>query len=92
MVEGKTKSGFKFKIDERLMDDWRLLKYIALAESSDPSEQLRGASSLVTLLLGDQEPAMIEFVAKKNKGYVPATAVTEIITEILTTVKDLKNS
>lgn len=92
MVEGKTKSGFKFKIDERLMDDWRLLKYIALAESSDPSEQLRGASSLVTLLLGDQEPAMIEFIAKKNKGYVPATAVTEIITEILTTVKDLKNS
>ncbi len=92
MVEGKTKSGFKFKIDERLMDDWRLLKYIALAESSDPSEQLRGASGLVTLLLGDQEPAMIEFIAKKNKGYVPATAVTEIITEILTTVKDLKNS
>ena len=92
MVEGKTKSGFKFKIDERLMDDWRLLKFIALAESSDPSEQLRGASNLVTLLLGDQEPAMLDFIAKKNKGFVPATAVSEIITEILTTVKDLKNS
>lgn len=92
MIEGKTKNGFKFKIDERVMDDWRLLKYIAASESSDPSEQIRGASSLVTLLLGDQEPAMMEFVAKKNKGFVPATAVTEMVTEILTSVKDLKNS
>lgn len=92
MIEGKTKNGFKFKIDERVMDDWRLLKYIAASESSDPSEQIRGASSLVTLLLGDQEPAMMEYVAKKNKGFVPATAVTEMVTEILTSVKDLKNS
>ena len=92
MIEGKTKNGFKFKIDERVMDDWRLLKYIAASESSDPSEQIRGASSLVTLLLGDQEPAMMEYVAKKNKGFIPATAVTEMVTEILTSVKDLKNS
>lgn len=92
MVEGKTKNGFKYKIDERVMDDWRLLKFIAQSESSDPSEQIRGASSLVTLLLGDQEPAMMEYIAKKNKGFVPAAAVTEMITDILTSVKDLKNS
>lgn len=92
MIDGKTKNGFKYSIDERVMDDWRLLKYIALSESSDPSEQIKGASSLVTLLLGDQEPAMMEFIAKKNKGYVPAVAVSEMITEILTSVKDLKNS
>jgi hypothetical protein len=92
MINGKTKSGFKFSIDERVMDDWRLLKSIALSESSDPSEQIKGASNLVTLLLGDQEPAMMEFIAKKNKGFVPATAVTEMVTEILTSVKELKNS
>ena len=92
MIDGKTKNGFKYSIDERVMDDWRLLKYIALSESSDPSEQIKGASSLVTLLLGDQEPVMMDFIAKKNKGFVPASAVTEMITEILTSVKDLKNS
>ena len=92
MIEGKTKNGFKYKIDERVMEDWRLLKYIALSESTDSSEQIKGASSLVSLLLGDQEPAMMEFVAKKNGGFVPATAVTEMVTEILTSVKDLKNS
>lgn len=92
MVEGKTKSGFKFKIDERVLDDWRLLKYIALSESKDSSEQIRGVSSLVSLLLGDQEDALTEFVAKKNKGFVPATAISATVTEILTTVKELKNS
>ena len=92
MIEGKTKNGFKYSIDERVMDDWRLLKYIALSESSDPSEQIKGASNLVTLLLGDKEPAMMEFIAKKNKGFVPTVAVTEMITEILTSVKELKNS
>ena len=92
MVEGKTKSGFKFKIDERVLDDWRLLKCIALSESKDTSEQMRGASGLVSLLLGDQEDALMDFIAKKNKGLVPATAVTETVAEILTSVKELKNS
>lgn len=92
MIEGKTKNGFKYKIDERVLDDWRLLKYIAQSESTDPSEQVQGAASLVTLLLGDQEPAMMDFIAKKNNGFVPALSVTEMMTEILTSAKDLKNS
>ena len=31
MIEGKTKDGFEFKIDERILDDWRLVETIALA-------------------------------------------------------------
>lgn len=92
MIEGKTKNGFKYKIDERVLDDWRLLKYIALSESNDQSEQIRGASNLVSLLLGEQEPAMMDFIAKKNKGFVPADSVIGMITDILTSVKELKNS
>ena len=92
MIEGKTKNGFKFKIDERVMDDWRLLRNIAMSESTDPSEQIKGASNLVTLLLGDQESALMEFIAKKNEGFVPSSVVTDMVTEILTSVKELKNS
>lgn len=91
MINGKTKSGFKYEIDERVINDWRLLKYIAMSESSDPSEQIRGASNLVSLLLGDQEQALMEHLSKENDGYVPATAVTEAITEIITSVNELKN-
>ena len=92
MLEGKTKNGFKFAIDERILDDWRLLKFVALTESKDPSEQVRGASQLVELLLGDKEDDLMKFIAKKNGGFIPATAVTDIITEILTSVRELKNS
>ena len=92
MIDGKTKNGFKYKIDERVLDDWRLLKNIALSESDDQSEKIRGASNLVSLLLGDQEPAMMDFIAKKNNGFVPSEKVIEMITDILTSVKELKNS
>ena len=92
MIDGKTKTGFKFSIDERVLDDWRLLTAIAQSESKDTSAQIQGAASLVTLLLGDKEQDLMEFISKKNDGFVPATAVTEVITEILTTVKELKNS
>ena len=92
MINGKTKSGFKYEIDERVINDWRLLKYIAMSESSDPSEQIKGASNLVSLLLGNQEQALMEHLSKENDGYVPAVAVTEAITDIITSVNELKNS
>jgi len=92
MIDGKTRNGFKFSIDERVLDDWRLLTAIAQSDSKDPSTQIQGASSLVTLLLGDKEQELMDFIAKKNDGFVPAMAVTETVTEILTTVKELKNS
>jgi len=92
MIDGKTRNGFKFSIDERVLDDWRLLTAIAQSDSKDPSTQIQGASSLVTLLLGDKEQELMDFIAKKNDGFVPAMAVTETVTEILTTVKELRNS
>lgn len=92
MIQGKTKTGFKFEIDERILDDWRLLSSIALSESNDPSDQIRGAHELVSLVLGAKEKDLLDFIAKKNDGFVPANKVTEVITEILTEVKELKNS
>ena len=92
MIEGKTKSGFKFSIDERILEDWRLLKAIRLSESTDPSENIRGADDLVSLVLGEKEKDLRDFIAKKNDGFVPQRFVVGAITEILTEVKELKNS
>ena len=91
-MEGKTKSGFRFSIDERIIDDWRLLSAIALSESGDPSDQIRGAKELVSLLLGDKEKDMLDFISKRNDGFVPSSQVTKIISEIITEVRELKNS
>ena len=91
-MEGKTKSGFKFSLDERIIDDWRLLSAIALSESKDPSDQIRGSHELVTLLLGEKEKDLLDFIAKRNDGFVPSSQVSKIISEIITEVRELKNS
>ena len=92
MLEGKTKAGFRFSVDERIIDDWRLLSAIALSESGDPSDQIRGAKELVSLLLGENEKNLLDFIAKRNDGFVPSSQVTKVISEIITEVKELKNS
>lgn len=91
-MEGKTKSGFRFSVDERILDDWRLLSAIALTETQDASDQIRGAHELVSLLLGEKEKDLLDFIAKRNDGFVPSSQVTKIISEIITEVKELKNS
>ena len=91
-MEGKTKSGFKFSIDERILGDWRLLTAIAKSESNDQAEQIKGTYDLVSLILGDKEKDLMDFISSKNDGFVPTDKVAETITEILTTVRELKNS
>lgn len=92
MIEGKTKSGFKYSIDERILSDWRMLEAIHASESKDASEQLGGITQLTDLLLGKNKSKFMEHIAKKNDGFVPSEVVTSEITEMFTQVKELKNS
>ena len=91
-MKGTTKSGFKFNIDERIVEDWRLIDAIAMAESDEPGEQVRGTKAVADLLLGKDKESLIKFLQSKNDGFVPATEMTNIIAEIITTVRELKNS
>jgi hypothetical protein len=91
-MKGKTKSGFEFNVDERMLEDWHVVDAIGMSESDDPSEQIAGARMLVDLILGKDKKRLMDFLAKKNDGYVPATAMTAAIAEIITESKELKNS
>lgn len=91
MVEGKTRSGFKFKVDERIGKDWRVISAISLAESEDATEQIKGTTDLVKLVVGSNEKKLIEHIAKKNDGYVPVSAITDELVDILMTVNETKN-
>lgn len=91
-MKGTTKSGFKFNVDERIIEDWRLVEAIGMAESEDPSEQIQGTREVANLLLGKDKQALIEFIKKKNDGYVPSKEMVSVIAEIINAVKDLKNS
>ena len=92
MIEGKTKTGFKFKVDERVLDDWRLVANIELAESDNLTDKVKGTTALVSLLAGANEQKLMDHIAKKNDGFIPTKAIINELADIITTTKELKNS
>lgn len=91
-MEGKTKSGFKFKVDERILTDWRFTMAVAKTQSASDMEKLHGAHEMVDLLLGaDGEKALQDHVAKHNDGFVPADVFMAEVTEIMMAVPKAKN-
>lgn len=91
MIEGKTKSGFKFKIDGRILDDWSLVEAIALSDSDDASEKICGLKRLYDIIVGDQGDALKKHIADKNDGYVPTEQLSALLVEIITTAREIKN-
>ena len=72
MVKGKTKSGIKFQLDERIKDDARFLYYMAKSqdENADMAEKSKAVMGMLKLIFGDDD-GVISFmntVASVNKG------------------------
>lgn len=83
-MEGTTKSGFNFKVDERVLKDWRFTMALSKMENrGEPMEVLRGMDEMASLLLGDQMKAFIEHIKAKNGGFAPTEAVIAELKEIL---------
>lgn len=92
MIKGKTKSGFKFCIDERAIKDFRITMYINHINDGTDAEKMSNIEKLITLILGvDGLNALIEHVAKSNDGFVPIDAITEEISDIFANSQTLKN-
>ena len=88
-----TKSGFKFELDERILDDWRVVKAMGRADNSeDPEEMLAGTIELVSMIFGKDEQRLMEHIMKHNDGYVPMKAMKEELVSTFTRAKSLKNS
>ena len=92
MIKGKTKSGYKYAIDERKLDEWGVLKAIADMTSGDDRRMIRGTVNFVETVIGEDEKNLVEFVKSKNEGYCPQEAMQEIVNEIIESVKEVKNS
>lgn len=92
MIKVKTLSGIKIDIDEKLFNDWRFIKAMQKADSKDPSEMINGTVELVSLIFGNQEDKLMEAISKKNGGYIPQEAIKDELVNVITQVKELKNS
>lgn len=84
IIKGKTSTGFAYAFDERLRNDWRILAAIADSESDDATLKIKGTTNLVRLFLGvEGEAKLMAHIAELNEGFVPATAVTAELVDIL---------
>lgn len=73
MVRGKTKSGIKFSLDERIKDDARLLFLIVQIQSDKVSVERKGALvfDLLNIIFGNEDKVMefMDEVASKHDGF-----------------------
>lgn len=90
MVEGKTKSGIAFTIDERVKDDTRIL-YLITKASNEKTEALEKASAvfdLLSLIFGGENNAF-EFqntVASVHDGICSTDLLMEELNQIFEAV------
>lgn len=87
MIQGKTSSGFEFSIDEKAADNMELID--ALAELEDGNDL--AVSKVCRLLFGSEERKRIYDHLRDENGRVPVEPFIQLVKEIFTTTKDLKN-
>lgn len=92
MIEGVTKSGFKFKVDKRAVTDQRMLDAIVRSMSKNADEQVKGSVEVYLLLLGEKQYKKLEeHIMKQNDGFCPADIMAAEYAEIMESAKELKN-
>lgn len=88
MIEGKTKTGFEFSIDENVMDDWDFF-----SDVTDLSEG--NAVKIVPILkklLGNEQLNSLKEHCRTESGKVPLSAMVAEYSEIMNSSTDTKNS
>lgn len=98
MVKGKTKSGIKFQIDERISNDARFLFYVnklnKAEASKDNIEEVSGyVMNMIELIFGGEKGTIVfmDEVAAKHNGVCDTDAMIAELKEIIQATK-LKNS
>jgi hypothetical protein len=86
MVKGKTKSGIKFQLDERIKDDARFLYYMAKSqdENADMTERSKAVMGILKLIFGNDE-GVISFmntVASTNGGVCSTDVMLSELSEM----------
>lgn len=82
-MQGETKTGFKFDIDDRILSDWRFTMALTKSQNGKGLDQLAGAQDMVSLMLGEEGlERMMKHISDQNDGYVPAEAVMAEVKDI----------
>lgn len=82
-MQGTTKSGYQYNIDNRILKDWRFVMALSNAQKSKSQfEKLESVLEMTKILFGDTYDAYLEYIASKNDGYCDSDVIMEEIKEI----------
>lgn len=87
MIEGKTKSGFKYKIPKENLNNYELIEVI-----SEVEENPLLITKTVDLLLGEEQKEKLKDHLRTKSGTVPTDKMSEEIIEIFNSQDEAKNS
>lgn len=93
MISGKTKSGFEYTIDKRVLNDWRVLNGLRNITKKDvePDKLMDSLFTVCEMILGEQLDAFVDYVASQNDGYADFETISSEIFDIFTSNKETKN-
>lgn len=89
-MQGITKSGYEYNIDDRILSDWRFTTALTKCQKTSGMDQLEGAQEMIRLMFGKDYDKFMSFIEAKNDGFVPADVVMKEVQEIFES-KILKN-
>lgn len=87
MIEGKTKTGFKYKVPEENLNNYELIEVLGEIE-----ENPLLIAKTVNLLLGKEQAGELKEHLRADNGTVPTDLMSESIMEIFENQKETKNS
>lgn len=87
MLRGKTESGFEFELEDNVLDDWKLIKYLRNVDKGDAQYIVDVAERL----LGEEQCEKLENFIEEKYGKATGTLMTKEIASILEATKEGKN-
>lgn len=87
MLTGTTKSGFEFKIDEEILDDYDFLELLCKIDEGETSL----TTKMVDSLLGEEQKERLKNHVRMKSGRVSAKRLLEETMEIFSATKEGKN-
>lgn len=87
MTKVKTSSGFECEIDEKNLDDMRLLDLVAEVSNGNTTK----LTEIMDKVLGDQKEKLYKYIEDEH-GRVPVEKASNEITEIFQKINTGKNS
>ena len=88
MIKGESKTGFKFKIEEEVLDDYELLETLVDADNGNNMALF----SVIDMVLGDEQKKALKEHLREIHGRVPASAMIAEIMDIIEKSGSGKNS